>query len=68
MFAAASAISFLVSYFLVSDLRGFATDEIDWLCEKRINVRKFQEYNDGRASDGAADVTLQKTRSAEGRV
>lgn len=68
VFAAASAILFVVSYFVVPDLRGFAIDEIDWLYENKINVRSFQQYKDGRAREGAAALNLQKTRSAAGNV
>ncbi|GAB7348640.1 hypothetical protein MBLNU459_g7012t1 [Dothideomycetes sp. NU459] len=68
VFAAASAVLFLASYFVVPDLRGFATDEIDWLYESKISVRKFQEHNDGRAREGVAAITLQRTRTAESRV
>lgn len=69
VFAAASAVLFVVSWFMVPDLRGFATDEIDWLYESKISVRTFQAYKDGRARDGAAALSLQRTRSgAAGKV
>jgi hypothetical protein len=39
-----------VSYLLVPDLRGFATEEVDWLYEQKIPVWKIQEYV-GRAKE-----------------
>ncbi|KAF4550726.1 Sugar (and other) transporter-like protein 12 [Elsinoe fawcettii] len=63
VFAGASLVLFAASWFVVPNLKDFATDEVDWLYEKRISVRSFEQYNDGRAKDGAAELALQKTRS-----
>lgn len=54
IFMGSSVVLFVGSYFLVPDLHGFTTDEVDWLYAQRIPVRRFQEYSDGRAKEGAA--------------
>lgn len=54
VFMATSVLLFVGSYFLVPDLHGFTTDEVDWLYSQKIPVRVFQKYADGRAKEGAA--------------
>jgi hypothetical protein len=49
-----SVLLLLGSWYLVPDLSGFTTAEIDWLYEQRIEPRKFHQYGDGRAKRGAA--------------
>lgn len=39
-----------MSYLVLPDLRGFSTEEIDWLYEEKISVWKIQEYV-GRAAE-----------------
>ncbi|KAF2222564.1 hypothetical protein BDZ85DRAFT_313551 [Elsinoe ampelina] len=63
VFAGASLVLFAASWFVVPDLKDFATDEVDWLYERKIEVRRFGEYTDGRAKQGAATLALEKTRS-----
>src|ERR1700712_5656178 len=41
----------IVSYFLVPDLRGFSTEEIDWLYENKIPAWKLQQ-NVRQAKEG----------------
>jgi hypothetical protein len=54
VFMATSVLLFIGSWFLVPDLHGFTTDEVDWLYSQKIPVRHFQQYADGRAKEGAA--------------
>lgn len=51
VYGAGSLLFFVVSYFLVPDLRGFSTEEIDWLYDQKIPAFKFQEYV-GKAKEG----------------
>lgn len=54
VFMAGSVLLFIGSWFLVPDLHGFTTDEVDWLYSQKIPVRHFQQYADGRAKEGSA--------------
>ncbi|KAH6629329.1 general substrate transporter [Boeremia exigua] len=54
VFMGSSVLLMIGSWFLVPDLHGFTTDEVDWLYSQKIPVRHFQQYADGRARDGAA--------------
>jgi len=53
VFMGSSVVLVIGSYFLVPDLQGFSTDEVDWLYENKISVLEFQKYADGRAKEGA---------------
>lgn len=53
MYGGGSLLIFLASYWLVPDLRGFATEEVDWLYENKIPVRKIQDYQ-GKAKEAVA--------------
>ena len=61
VYGGGSLLFLVVSYILVPDLRGFAIEEVDWLYEKKISVRKFREYSDGRAKEGVAAMETQMT-------
>lgn len=50
VYGGGSLLFFAVSYLVVPDLRGFSTEEIDWLYEEKIPVWKIQEYV-GRAAE-----------------
>ncbi|KAJ4355271.1 hypothetical protein N0V95_003101 [Ascochyta clinopodiicola] len=54
VFMGSSVLLLIGSWFLVPDLHGFTTDEVDWLYSQKIPVRHFQQYADGRAKQGAA--------------
>lgn len=54
VFMGTSVILLIGSWFLVPDLQGFTTEEVDWLYTQKIPVRHFQRYADGRAKEGAA--------------
>lgn len=54
VFMGTSVLLLMGSYYLVPDLQGFKTAEVDWLYEQGIEVRKFQRYKDGRAKEGVA--------------
>lgn len=54
VFMGSSVLLFVGSWFLVPDLHGFTTDEVDWLYSQKISVRHFQQYADGRAKQGVA--------------
>jgi|TARA_R110002003_G_scaffold130_14_gene12253 hypothetical protein len=53
VFMGTSILLLVGSWYLVPDLSGFTTAEVDWLYEQRIAPRKFQRYADGRAKEGA---------------
>lgn len=55
---------FVVSYFLVPDLRGFATEEVDWLYENKIPVRKIREYQ-GKAREAVSAMEANMGHSKE---
>ncbi|KAL3427197.1 maltose permease MAL61 [Phlyctema vagabunda] len=68
VYGGGSFLFLVVSYFLVPELKGFAVEEIDWLYENGIPVRKFQDYADGRARDAVvarAREEEQKKRKEE---
>ena len=44
VYGGGSLLFFVVSYLLVPDLRGFATEEVDWLYENKVPVWKIREY------------------------
>ncbi|KAF1926886.1 general substrate transporter [Didymella exigua CBS 183.55] len=54
VFMGSSVLLLIGSWFLVPDLKGFTTEEVDWLYKQKISVRHFQQYADGRAKEGAA--------------
>lgn len=54
VYGGGSLLFLVVSFLLVPDLRGYAIEEVDWLYENKIPVRKFREYSDGRAKEGVA--------------
>ncbi|KAF3041898.1 hypothetical protein E8E12_005761 [Didymella heteroderae] len=54
VFMGTSVLLLIGSWFLVPDLQGFTTEEVDWLYTQKISVRHFQQYADGRAKAGAA--------------
>lgn len=54
VFMSSSVLLLIGSFFLVPNLKGFTTDEVDWLYPQGIPPRKFQEYADGSAKEGAA--------------
>lgn len=54
VFMGTSVLLMIGSWFLVPDLHGFTTDEVDWLYSQNIPVRYFQQYADGRAKEGVA--------------
>ena len=59
MYGGGSLLFLAVSFPLVPDLRGFATEEVDWLYENKISVRSFRGYSDGQAKEGAAAIEAQ---------
>jgi hypothetical protein len=44
VYGGGSLLFFIVSYLLVLDLRGFATEEVDWLYENQVPVWKIRDY------------------------
>ncbi|KAH7066948.1 general substrate transporter [Paraphoma chrysanthemicola] len=54
IFMGTSIMLLVGSWYLVPDLSGFTTAEVDWLYEQRIAPRNFQNFADGRAKEGAA--------------
>lgn len=58
VFSGASILLFVISYFVIPELEGFAIEEIDWLYQNKIPVRHFQKYADGRAKEGVAAMAL----------
>jgi MFS family permease len=65
VYGGGSLLFFIFSYFLVPDLRGFSTEEIDWIYENKIPVFKIQE-NAQRAKEGvlAMEVGMQEEKIA----
>lgn len=51
VYGGGSLLFFLVSFVIIPDLRGFAIEEVDWLYENKIPVRKFQD-NVAAAKEG----------------
>ncbi|CZR69445.1 related to MFS sugar permease [Phialocephala subalpina] len=51
VYGGGSLLFFIFSFFLVPDLRGFSTEEVDWLYENRVPIWKIQE-NAARAREG----------------
>ncbi|TVY81732.1 Maltose permease MAL61 [Lachnellula suecica] len=58
VYGGGSLLFLLVSYILVPDLRGLATEEVDWLYQKKIAVRNFQK-NAEAAKQGVASMEAQ---------
>jgi hypothetical protein len=44
VYGGGSLLFFVVSYLLVPDLRGFATEEVDWLYENKVPAWKIRDY------------------------
>lgn len=44
VYGGGSLLFFIVSFFLIPDLRGFATEEIDWLYKNKISVRRMRGH------------------------
>lgn len=59
VYGGGSLLFLAVSFLLVPDLRGFAIEEVDWLYENKISVRKFRDYSDGKAKEGVAAMEAQ---------
>lgn len=55
-----SIILLVGSYFLVPDLHGLSTDEVDWLYVNKVPVRHFREYTE-RARMATAENVLGAT-------
>jgi len=53
VYGGGSLLFFVVSYLLVPDLRGFSTEEVDWLYENKIPVRNIREY-EGKAKEAVS--------------
>lgn len=62
VFMGSSLLLLVGSYYLVPDLQGFTTAEVDWLYEQKISIPKFQAYADGRAKEGAAFAIQDTTK------
>lgn len=60
VYGGVSLLFLIFSFFLVPDLRGFPTEEVDWLYENKMPVWKIQE-NVARAKEGvqAIEVNMQ---------
>lgn len=59
VYGGGSLLFLVVSFLVVPDLRGFAIEEVDWLYENKILVRKFRDYSDGNAKEGVAAMEAQ---------
>jgi hypothetical protein len=59
VYGGGSLLFLVVSFLAVPDLRGFAIEEVDWLYENKISIRKFRDYSDGKAKEGVAAMEAQ---------
>lgn len=51
VYGGGSLLFLIFSFFLVPDLRGFSTEEVDWSYENKVPVWKIQE-NAAKAKEG----------------
>lgn len=60
VYGGGSLLFFVVSYWLVPDLRGFSTEEVDWVYENKIPVMKIREHhNQAKEAVSAMEHALQ---------
>jgi hypothetical protein len=67
IYGGGSLLFFIVSYLMVPDLRGFSTEEVDWLYEQKIPVWKIQE-NVGKAKEGVQAMEAHLEHEKDGSV
>jgi hypothetical protein len=44
VYGGGSLLFFVISYWLIPDLRGLSTEEVDWMYENKIPVQNIREY------------------------
>ncbi len=66
VYGGGSLLFFIVSFFLIPDLRGLSTEEVDWMYENKIPAWKLQKHV-GQAKEGvqALEETLEMHKKGQ---